>query len=415
MEKVEYTDEKIIVEKFCSGSYIKDLAKEFNKSEFIIAKILKKNKVKRVYNCFKVDKEDVLNRFKSGQSIGDIAKFYKTYSMFISKIIKNFNEVTKNSYKVNEDIFSLVDKGSSYWAGFIYASSNISKNGKSIIIKTKDEDFLIRLCEFIGRDKYISYNGSKYTLTICSKKIIKDLYENFGIDLINKRNFLYKNDLKHKIEFIKGYCDFSLKINYHKCANSIRCYIGFKNKEIINYIVDLFGEVKVNKFKNSYSINFYCNSLFNFLKCIYGDYKLCNKKYVNNIENILKLIDCNKNNFRKKNCNRVKNRLKNDIQFKLKHLCRSRIRNILKTKGIKNLKRTEEIIGCTVKFLKEYLESKFKLGMSWDNIGMWHIDHIIPLSTFDLTNEEELKKACNFSNLQPLWAEENLKKGNKIK
>jgi len=52
--------------------------------------------------------------------------------------------------------------------------------------------------------------------------------------------------------------------------------------------------------------------------------------------------------------------------------------------------------------------------MSWDNYGFWHVDHIKPLAFFDLTNPEELKKVCHYTNLQPLWAEENLKKGTKI-
>jgi hypothetical protein len=71
-------------------------------------------------------------------------------------------------------------------------------------------------------------------------------------------------------------------------------------------------------------------------------------------------------------------------------------------------------VGCTPQELKEHLEKQFKEGMTWDNHGMygWHIDHIIPLSS--ATTEEELYKLCHFTNLQPLWAEENLSKGNRI-
>jgi hypothetical protein len=84
---------------------------------------------------------------------------------------------------------------------------------------------------------------------------------------------------------------------------------------------------------------------------------------------------------------------------------------------IKNTKITyskSALIGCTREELMVYLESKFKPGMTWDNYGRfgWHIDHIKPLSLFDLTCEEEAKIAGHYTNLQPLWAEENLRKSN---
>jgi len=76
----------------------------------------------------------------------------------------------------------------------------------------------------------------------------------------------------------------------------------------------------------------------------------------------------------------------------------------------------EELLGFTLQELKEHLEKQFKSGMSWTNYGKWHIDHIRPVSSFSFNSykDKEFKECWALSNLQPLWAEDNLKKGNKL-
>jgi hypothetical protein len=69
------------------------------------------------------------------------------------------------------------------------------------------------------------------------------------------------------------------------------------------------------------------------------------------------------------------------------------------------------LLGCSVSFLKGFLEAKFTEGMTWQNHGEWHIDHIKPCASFNLLDEEEQKKCFHYTNLQPLWAAENLSKG----
>jgi len=72
-------------------------------------------------------------------------------------------------------------------------------------------------------------------------------------------------------------------------------------------------------------------------------------------------------------------------------------------------------LGIDIPGFVKYIESKFLPGMSWDNYGReWHFDHIIPLDSFDLTDPEQFKKAAHYTNYQPLWKRDNLRKGNKI-
>lgn len=103
----------------------------------------------------------------------------------------------------------------------------------------------------------------------------------------------------------------------------------------------------------------------------------------------------------------------NDFMFKLITLVRCRVRNFLKRKNINKSKKTFEIVGCSPEQLKEHIEKQFTDGMCWEKIGKYiHIDHIIPLAS--AKTEEEVLKLCHYTNLQPLWAEDNLKKRDKI-
>lgn len=105
-----------------------------------------------------------------------------------------------------------------------------------------------------------------------------------------------------------------------------------------------------------------------------------------------------------------KARRKLDVNFRLTQNLRARLRGAIK----RNQKSGSAIqdLGCSIEELKQHLESKFQIGMTWDNYGEWHIDHVVPLSKFDLTNKNQVKEACNYTNLQPLWAEDNFRKYN---
>ena len=105
----------------------------------------------------------------------------------------------------------------------------------------------------------------------------------------------------------------------------------------------------------------------------------------------------------------VSKRYHTDLNFKLRSLISRRVRRALKS--INKSARTMELIGCTINELWIHLESKFKPGMRRDNHGLWHIDHIKACSKFNLTDPAQQRECFHWSNLQPLWARENLSKG----
>jgi hypothetical protein len=137
------------------------------------------------------------------------------------------------------------------------------------------------------------------------------------------------------------------------------------------------------------------------------------EKYLKNNPEKVRLYKLNyKKNNRNKINDYVRNRYQNDKEFKLKMLLRHRI--FMALKGKVKSKKTADLLGCTIEQLWVHLEKSFKNGMTRDNHGKWHVDHIIPCSSFDLTNPEEQAKCFHYSNLQALWAKENLSKNNKI-
>ena len=109
-------------------------------------------------------------------------------------------------------------------------------------------------------------------------------------------------------------------------------------------------------------------------------------------------------------------RRKEDKNFRLSLSLRDKLSKILKQKNIKKTIKTFDLIGCSIVDLRIHFEKQFQTGMTWENHGYygWHIDHIRPISSFDLTDPEQQKLCFHYSNLQPLWAKDNLKKAAKL-
>jgi hypothetical protein len=110
----------------------------------------------------------------------------------------------------------------------------------------------------------------------------------------------------------------------------------------------------------------------------------------------------------------VNQRLKSDPEARVTHNLRVRVRHAMKRSGARKSAATRELIGCTIPELRAHLESQFRPGMTWENYGpVWHIDHRRPCASFDLLDPAQQRVCFHYTNLQPLFAEENLKKGAK--
>ena len=155
------------------------------------------------------------------------------------------------------------------------------------------------------------------------------------------------------------------------------------------------------------------------------EYRLKNKEKISEFSK--KYVEINKEkiaNYKKeyylKNKERIakyrnewrNNKFKNDYLFKLTNNTRTIIKQSFRRNGYSKNSRTYQILGCTFEEFKEHLEKQFKDDMNWNNIGQWHLDHIYPVSL--AKDEEELIKLNHYTNFQPMWAIDNIKKSNKI-
>lgn len=110
----------------------------------------------------------------------------------------------------------------------------------------------------------------------------------------------------------------------------------------------------------------------------------------------------------------LRNRRKNDENFRIKGNLRRGLQRAMSAQGARKSKSTLKLVGCGIEELKQHFQSQFTDGMTWENYGEWQIDHIVPCAAFDLTDPEQQKLCFHYTNLQPLWAIDNQRKNAKL-
>jgi cobalamin-dependent methionine synthase I len=182
---------------------------------------------------------------------------------------------------------------------------------------------------------------------------------------------------------------------FHKDSTKIDGLTSFCKECKVEY-----RKNNISKFK-SYKKKHYAKNKSKILETQRKEYRKLHKK-----------CRTKQNNYRTNRKQQEKERRQKDQNFRILGNLRTRVYHALKknTKGLK----TKELLGCSIDELKIYLERKFTEGMNWENYGSWHMDHIVPCATFDLRHSDQQKICFHYSNLQPLWAKDNLRKNKRI-
>ena len=219
---------------------------------------------------------------------------------------------------------------------------------------------------------------------------------------IKKPNVKYRDNPK---EYLRQYGTIN-----RKRLNKLRRLRRKRNKD--HYLKMEAAYRKKNKEKINKAHREWSNKPENILKL--QKYRDENKEHANAYFKKRRQTKEYKEKFRKYFGKWINKRLKNDQHFKIKLQMSHRVYLALKAQRTTKSIRTANLIGCTIDYLWAYLENKFTRGMTRENYGRWHIDHIVPCASFDLTDPEEQKICFHYTNLQPLWAIDNIRKGKKI-
>ena len=253
---------------------------------------------------------------------------------------------------------------------------------------------IIKKCSKCGTEKslkaFYKDKDGKYGVKGYCKDCCKDYYKANKERISLRRKPYYKAN-RNKIRI------------QHKAYNNI-------NREQINIRSKAYREI--NKHKIKFSNKLYKKANKEKIRIQSKIYYNANKKRIRLQGKVYYNANKNKIAIRAKRW-RTK-RYKTDITFKLNVIISSSICKSLKKN--KNGRHWEDLVGYTLDDLKKHLEKLFDENMTWDNCGKWHIDHKTPISAFNFTQPEhkDFKKCWALKNLQPMWAESNLSKSNKL-
>jgi len=278
-------------------------------------------------------------------------------------------------------------------ACFLEKSDIICFHFKYIIMK--------RLCKICKSEFTVSQSNRKYCSKACAKIAVQRFYK------------------KPPLIGTCAHCGKEIQIygNQKYCSKKCLTHEHQTQKQIHKRKCLVCGKDFVNSHNQKY-----CSK-----KCFKIFYKQYHSKYYESRYGLSKTKICpickktfTSDMFNKKYCSKECSnkysllsyqKTKNNPVYKLRRNLRTRFYHALKN----NSKHSSvtKLVGCSIENLWQYLESQFQPGMTRENYGLWHIDHIKPCASFDFSDPEQQKQCFHYTNLQPLWAKDNLKKSNK--
>tara|TARA_R110002167_G_C12472329_1_gene633769 strand:+ start:44 stop:838 length:795 start_codon:yes stop_codon:yes gene_type:complete len=258
-------------------------------------------------------------------------------------------------------------------------------------------------CSFCKKEYLPNSNNSKYCSSSCNYKSYRtgDTYKKRNAIYTKSENFIKKRkeyDLKNKEK----------KKEYNLKNKELRKEYRLKNKEKIKSYkkeYSLKNKEKIKEYNKQWKLN-----NIEHLKEYYLKTKEHKSKYGKTycLKNKKRIKEYNYKNKERRNKNHII-RNKIDPNYRMGKNLRSRVWSALK--GINKSYPTMELIGCSVDKLWNHLESKFEPWMTKENYGLWHVDHKIACAKFDLTCPEQQRVCFHYTNLQPMEAIENMRKG----
>lgn len=273
--------------------------------------------------------------------------------------------------------------------------------------KTK-EDILLKKKQYYQKNKEIikeKQRARNKSENYLAKEKLRSKKRRLNPNHVEKINLTSR---KHYLDNIEKY-----KIKYELNSKDPEFK---KKKKLISVVYNSRPEIKLKKtIKQNEYIKLPQVKLKLLLKSRTKEYKEYQYQYKKSHKRRVKdVLRRSTEKYKEKNRIYANTRRKNDVNFKLMASIRSRIHYALKKSP--KLDKSISLLGCSSEYCKKYLESKFTQGMSWDNweSNGWHIDHIIPCDAFDLSISESQRMCFHYTNLQPLWGVENLKKNRSV-